>query len=121
MRPIQLEDERELLELHEMEVLEEDLNTAVIEVAVMLLDPSNDPVEREIYRADLRDLRRMHLRVQRQNGTQLVLDSRTYDAEAGDEYVDVTEVDACRLAWDGITLPDSIWVAAVLAESDFEY
>lgn len=103
-----------------MEVREGDLRAAVIEVAALMLDPSNDIVEREIYRADLRDLRRMHLRVQRLNGTQLVLDSRTYDAEAGDEYVELTDVDAWLLAMNGITLPEAIWVAAVLAGSDFE-
>lgn len=107
MKPIELEDERALLMEHEMEVLEETLREAIIDATVLLLDPCCGPDcdDRWFYRYELRQLRREYYRVQRLNGTSLVLDSKTYDAEGGDEYAEVAEEDLDRLAWERITLP----------------
>ena len=113
-----LEDPRELLEQHEQEVLEADLHRAFIEVAAIMLDPSNLPEEREVYRAELRDVRCILCRVQRQNGTTLALDPRTYDADSGDEAAELTEWDVYRLAWEGTSIPDHIFAAAVVGDSD---
>lgn len=109
-----MEDPRELLEEHEREALEARLHEAVIDAACRMLDPSNDVVERDFYRWDLFELRQQLKRVQRQNGTQLVIASRTYDSDGGDECAELTDADACRLAWDGIAIPDNLMAAAML-------
>lgn len=97
----------ELMHEHEMEALETRLREAIVDVLVLMLDPCCGPdcEDHWFYRAELRDLRRQSVACSSSNHTELVLDSRTYDAEAGDEYAEVTEEDLDRLAYGGITLP----------------
>ncbi len=110
-RPITDEDPRDLLEEHLMERIEADIRKEIIDLLVCLLD--RDPCfseDREIYRWQLGMARREERRVQKLNHTELVLDSATYDAEAGDEMVDLTEDDLHRLAWERISVPlTRIW------------
>ena len=104
-RPIVHEDPMVLLEEHRLEQLEDRLRSEVIEAAANLLYPHNDAVEREIYRGQLRALRREEARVQRLNNTRLVPDSKTYDQSLGDDFVEIDDSDLDRLAFDGISVP----------------
>lgn len=111
MRPTITEDPRVLLEEHEAEQRELAIRQHIIEVCVLLLDPCCGPdcEDRDFYRYELRLLRREERRLQRFNNTQLVLDSKTYDAENGscDEQAEVLRADLQRLPLYGITVPES--------------
>lgn len=101
-----IDDPRELLELHLQEQDELTTRAALIDCLVDVLG-SDEPAERDCYRWELSQLRKIERKAQRVNGTMLVLDSPTFDLNAGDEPAEVTDYDLDRLAYHGISVPDS--------------
>lgn len=127
MRPVHLEDPRELLELHAQEAEERRLREAVVDCLAELLWFSESErtegidwsEERMWLRYEIADIRREERRVQRRNGTLLVLDPPSYDREAGDEPAEVFDWDLDRLAWHGITVPATACVVEALDPREY--